>query len=162
MPRPDPTRPQPLPRVAAVLRSDDVHRHRCGCDELAIRRDDEHPAGGDDGEPLGSVPVQHETCGAVEQPAPCVAVGGHPVVDRRPGQGRIEPVAGQRRVLRQRRQERRRIGELDGVLLVGQLRPAGFQVGLPERRGVLPTLGDPPHQRRRALLAHRVAYRLLP
>ena len=50
------------------------------------------------------------TRGSVEHPAVGVAVRGDPAVDRGARPLRVEPVAGQRRELGQRRQERRRIG----------------------------------------------------
>ena len=134
--------------------------------------DEEDAAVGDHGEPLGPVGVEHVACGAVEHPALGVAVGGDAVIDRRAGLLRVEAVADQRRELRQRRQERRRVGgaaqllehdrQLDGVLRVGQLRPARVDVGLPQRRGVDAVLGDLTDQRRRALLADGVAHGVLP
>ncbi len=134
--------------------------------------DEEDAAVGDDRKPLGAVGVEDVACGSVEHPAVGVAVGGDAVVDRRTRLLRVEAVADQGRELRQRGQERRRIGgaaellehdrELDGVLRVGQLGPARVDVGLPQRRRVDTVLGDLADQRRRALLAHRVADGVLP
>ena len=134
--------------------------------------DHEHTGGGDDREPLGAVAVEDMMRGAVEHPAVGVAARGDAAVDRRTRPLRVEAVARQRGELGQRRQERRRIGgpaeflqhdrQLDGVLGVGQLRPARIDVGLPQRRRVDAVLGDAAHQRRRALLGHGVTYGLLP
>ena len=134
---------------------------------------DEDPAAvGDHGEPLRPVGVEHVACGAIQNPAVGVAVGGDALIDRRTGLLRVEAVADQRRELRQRRKERRRVGgateffqhdrELDRVLLVGQLRPARVDVGLPQRCRVDSVLRDLTHQRRRALLPHRVTHGVLP
>ncbi len=134
--------------------------------------DEEDAALGDHREPFGPVGVEDVSGRPVQHPAVGVAVGGDAVVDRRTGLLRVEAVAGERRELRQRRQERRRIGgaaeffehdrELDRVLRVGQLGPARIDVGLPQRRRVDAVLGDLAHQRRRALLADRVAHGVLP
>ncbi len=101
-----------------------------------------------------------------------VAVRGDPVVDRGAGTLGVEALTHQRGELRQRRQERRRIGgaaellehdrQLDRVLRVGQLRPARLDIGLPQRGRIDAVLGDAAHQRRRALFGHRVAHGLLP
>ncbi len=134
--------------------------------------DEEDPALGDHREPIGPVGVEDVSCRSVEHPAVGIAVGGDAVVDRRTRFLRVEPVADKRRELRQRGQERRRIGrapqflehdrELDRVLRIGQLGPAGVDIGLPQRSRVDPVLGHLPNQRRRALLADGVAHSVLP
>lgn len=130
--------------------------------------DDEYTGVGDHREAVGAVAVEYVPRGPVEYPAFGVADGADPVVDRRTRLLRIEPAGGERRVLRHRREERRRVGgaphllahdrQLDGVLRIGQLRPARVDVALPQRRRIDPVLGDFADQRGRALFGDRVTH----
>ncbi len=163
---------QPHPVERDVRDVQDRVEHLAAPDGDFVGVDDEDAAVGDHGEPLGPVGIEHVLCGAVEHPALCVAVGRHAVIDRRTRLLRVEAVAHQRRELRQRRQERRRVGgaaqllehdrQLDGVLRIGQLRPARVDIGLPQRRGIDAVLGDLADQRRWTLLADGIADGVLP
>ncbi len=134
--------------------------------------DEEDPAIGDHRQPFGPVGVEDVSSRPVQHPAVRVAVSGDSVVDRGARLLRVEPVADERRELRQCGQKRRRIGgaaeflehdrELHRVLRIGQLCPARVDVGLPQRRRIHSVLGDLADQGRRALLSHRVAHGVLP
>ena len=109
---------------------------------------------------------------SVEHPPVGVAMRGDAAVYRGARVLRVESVACERCELGQRRQKRRRIRrpakllqhdrQLDRVLRVGQVCPAGIDVGLPQRCRIDTVFGDAANQRGRALFGHRIAHGLLP